>query len=181
MKTGYSLTLLLLLFIQPCIANDTYATTDSGARVLLKNDSSWVYVDKALENDLKNGAAEDHTKVDLRVKGKWTKGNSCRVGLSLLNRKADYIRNLALEFTAYVGNNIPFDSVIIGFYGIKPTKHQYREAIYHGVTCKEINHILVHGGDRCSVGEDLIKFSTSEGECLQAINVIKSDLINIHK
>ena len=171
------LTLFLLFFTQNSLANDIYATTDSGVRVLLKDDSSWEYIDQTLDNSVQ----QDLTKVDLKVMGKWTKGNSCRIGLSLMNRKADFIRNLGLEFTAYVANNIPFDSVIIGFYGIKPTRHQYREAIYHGIKCHEINHILVHGGDHCSVGEAMVKFSTYEGECLQAINVIKSDLINIHK
>ena len=177
MKTRYFLILIPLLFAQNSLADDIYATTDSGERVLLKNDSSWSYVDITQEN----AAAEDVTKVDLRVMGKWTKGNSCRIGLSLMNREAEYIRNLGLEFTAYVANNMPFDSVIIGFYGIKPTRHQYREAIFHGVTCKEINHILVHGGDHCSAGDELIKYSTNDGECLRAINVIKSDLIKIHK
>lgn len=176
MKTNYLLTLLLLLFTQSCATNDIN-TTDGNVRVQLKDTPSREQVDKALENS----EVEDNTKVDLRVMGKWTKGNSCRVGLSLMNRNAQYIRNLGLEFTAYVSNNLPFDTIIIGFYGIKPTRHQYREATFHGITCKEINHILVHGGDSCSVGEDLIKFSTTEGECLQAINVMKSDLVNIHK
>ena len=177
MNTRFFLTLLMLLIAQNSLANDIQATTDSGVRVLLKDDSSWEYIDQALNSS----EQEDHTKVDLKVMGKWTEGNSCRVGLSLKNQRAQFIRNLALEFTAYVTDGVPFDSIIIGFYGIKPTRHQYREAIYHGIKCHEINHILVHGGDRCSVGEALVKFSTIEGECLQAVNVIKSDLINIHK
>ena len=109
MKTSFFLTLLTLLFAQNILADDIYATTDSGERVLLKDDSSWNYIDITQEN----AAAEDVTKVDLRVMGKWTKGNSCRVGLSLLNREAEYIRNLGLEFTAYVANNMTCTSVII--------------------------------------------------------------------
>lgn len=176
MKTGYLLSLLMLFVSQNTFATDIYATTDEGLRVILKDDSSWV-----VANNLPDAEIDTGTKVDLRVTGKWTEGNSCRIGLSLMNTKAEFIRNLGLEFTAYVANDMPFESVIIGFYGIKPTKHQYREAIYNGIKCYEINHILVHGGDRCSVGEELVKFSTAEGQCLQAINVLQSDLINIHK
>lgn len=173
------LTLFLSTVTQHSLAEDIYATTESGARVILKDDYSWSYIDEDI--DPVEPENEPVTQVDLKVMGKWTEGNSCRIGLSLMNKRAEFIRNLGLEFTAYVANGLPFDSVIIGFYGIKPTRHQYREAIYQGIKCHEINHILVHGGDRCSVGEALVKFSTADGECLQAINVIKSDLINIHK
>ena len=82
--------------------------------------------------------------------------------------------------TAYVENDLSFETLIIGFYGIKPTKYQYREATFN-TPCKNIRHILVHGSDHCSVGKDLVQFSTTPGECLEAINIEKREFINIHK
>lgn len=178
MQPAYLLSILLLLtFTQNILAKDMYATTDDGIRVLLKDNSSWKFINST--NDLKN--EEDPTKVDLKVTRLWSKGKTCRIGLILTNRKARFIRNLALELTAYIDDNIDYDTLIIGFYGIKPTKYQYREALYSGISCSQIQHILVHGADYCSVGESHIQYSTDKGECLRAINVEKSDLIKIHK
>ena len=183
MRTTYLLSLLLILSActQNIVPKDIYATTETGTRVVLKGDSSWEYTQST--PDLKTTTKEqkeDKTKVDLKVVGKWDAGVSCRIGLSLTNRKAQFIRNLGIELTAYVQNDIEFETLIVGFYGIKPTKYQYREAIFN-TPCKNIQHILVHGSDHCSVGKDLVKFSTIIGQCLEAINVEKSDIINIHK
>lgn len=179
MKFYSFLTLLLLLFHQNVLAKDIYATTDDGVRVLLRDDASWVLTDKP--ENINEEIEEDITKVDLKVTGKWEMRRSCRIGLTLTNRKAKYIRNLGLEFTAYTKDDVGFDTIIIGFHGIKPTQYQYQDAIFEGISCENISHILVHGGNRCSVGEDLVKFSTIDGECLSRINVIPSKLINIHK
>jgi len=182
MRTTLILSFLLLL--AACTQNITpniYATTDSGTRILLKGDSSWEYAKTAPDKKITTEEQkEDKTKVDLKVVGKWDAGVSCRIGLSLTNRKAQFIRNLGIELTAFVENDISFETIIVGFYGIKPTKYQYREAIFN-TPCKNIQHVLVHGSDYCSVGEDLVKFSTTVGECLEAINVEKSEIINIHK
>ncbi|SHE23219.1 hypothetical protein [methanotrophic endosymbiont of Bathymodiolus puteoserpentis (Logatchev)] len=182
MRTTYLLSLLLIL--SACTKNivpqDIYATTEAGTRVVLKGDSSWEYARSTPNLKTTKEQKEDKTKVDLRVVGKWDAGISCRIGLSLTNRKARFIRNLGIELTAYVQNDIEFETLIVGFYGIKPTKYQYREAIFN-TPCKNIQHILVHGSDYCSVGEDLVKFSTTIGECLESINVEKSEIINIHK
>jgi len=183
MRTTYLLSLLLLLSActQNIVPEDIYATTDSGTRIILKGDSSWEYAQTIPDSKITTEEqSEDKTKVDLKVVGKWDAGVSCRIGLSLTNRKAQFIRNLGIELTAYVENDISFETLIVGFYGIKPTKYQYREAIFN-TPCKNIQHVLVHGSDYCSVGEDLVKFSTTVGQCLEAINVEKSEIINIHK
>ncbi|MBE0471118.1 MAG: hypothetical protein IBX55_16605 [Methyloprofundus sp.] len=181
MRTTYILSLLLLL--SACtqnIAPNIYATTEAGTRVVLKADSSWEYIQSTSESNTTEEQTEDKTKVDLKVIGKWDAGVSCRLGLTLTNRKAQFIRNLGIELTAFVENDLEFETLIVGFYGIKPTQYQYREAIFN-TPCKNIRHVLVHGSDYCSVGEDLVKFSTTVGECLEAINVEKSEFINIHK
>ncbi|MDF1584222.1 MAG: hypothetical protein RQ733_12455 [Methyloprofundus sp.] len=181
MRTTYILSLLLL--VSACTQNrapNIYATTEAGTRVVLKGDSSWEYIQSTSESNTTEKQTEDKTKVDLQVIGKWDAGVSCRIGLTLTNRKAQFIRNLGIELTAYVENDLEFETLIVGFYGIKPTKYQYREAIFN-TPCKNIRHVLVHGSDYCSVGEDLVKFSTTVGECLEAINVEKSEFINIHK
>ncbi len=182
MRTTYILSFLLLLSAcTPNIAPNIYATTETGTRVVLKGDSSWEYAQSTTDSKTTTEEQKkDKTKVDLKVVGKWDAGVSCRIGLSLTNRKAQFIRNLGIEFTAFVKNDLEFETLIVGFYGIKPTKYQYREAIFN-TPCKNIQHILVHGSDYCSIGEDLVKFSTTVGECLEAINVEKSELINIHK
>lgn len=176
--------LSLILLLPACSQNNLlapsiYGSTDSGQRIVLKGDSSWAYIDKK-SSESQEENKDDKTKVDLKVMGVWSAGTSCRVGLSLTSRKAKFIRNLGLELTAYVENDLSFETLIIGFYGIKPTKYQYREATFN-TPCKNILHILVHGSDHCSVGKDLVKFSTTPGECLEAINIEKSEFINIHK
>ena len=178
MQTGYLLSLLFLLtFTQNIQAKDIYATTDDGIRVLLKDNSSWEFINSSADSE----NAEDPTRVDLKVTRMWSKGKTCRIGLILTNRKARFIRNLAIELTAYINGNIDYDTLIVGFYGIKPTKYQYREAIYSGISCEQIEHILVHGADYCSVGESHIQYSTDKGQCLRAIKVEKSEIVNIHK
>ena len=181
MRIVYILSLILLLpaCSQNNLAPSIYGSTDSGQRIVLKGDSSWAYIDKK-SSESQEENKDDKTKVDLKVMGVWSAGTSCRVGLSLTNRKAKFIRNLGLEMTAYVENDLSFETLIIGFYGIKPTKYQYREATFNTL-CKNIRHILVHGSDHCSVGKDLVQFSTTPGECLEAINIEKSEFINLHK
>lgn len=178
MKPHYLLILSLLFFTHNSLADDIYATTDDGLRVLLKDDSSWVFIESMPESTI---TEEDSTTVDLEVIGKWDMGHSCRIGLTLTNRKADFIRNLGLEFTAYINKDVSFDTIIIGFHGIKPTQYQYRDAIFEGINCQNIDHIQVHGGSRCSVGEELVKFSSAEGACLASVNILDNDLITIHK
>jgi len=178
MQTTSLLSLLFLLtFTQNILAKDIYATTDDGIRVLLKDNSSWEFINKIADSK----EEEDPTRVDLKVTRMWSKGKTCRIGLILTNRRARFIRNLALELTAYINGNIDYDTHIVGFYGIKPTKYQYREALFPGISCEQIEHILVHGADYCSVGESHIQYSTDKGQCLRAIRVEKSDIVNIHK
>jgi len=109
MRTTLILSFLLLLTacMKNIIPKDIYATTDSGTRIVLKGDSSWEYAKTAPDKKITpEEQKEDKTKVDLKVVGKWDAGVSCRIGLSLTNRKAQFIRNLGIELTAYVQNDI---------------------------------------------------------------------------
>jgi len=172
MRTLYILSLLLLLpACSEKVPPTIYGNTDSGKRVQLNSDESWKY-------------AKEHktveTKIDLKVTGKWDAGKFCRIGLSLTNRKAELIRNLGLELTAYLENNISVESRLISFSGINPTKYQYREAIFN-IPCEKIQRISVHGTDHCSIGEHKVKFASSPEACLKIVHIEKNEIIKLHK
>ena len=193
----YLCILLSLLFVNISQAEDIFAITDDGKKVRLKDDQTWSYheltvnpaetsVEPAEEASPEANAelAEEEpveTKVDLKLIRKWDYKHTCKLGLTLTNRKAKYIKNIAPKLTAHLKGGVKYETVIVGFYGIKPTKYQYREAMFKGIDCDDIDYVLVHGGDHCSVGREYTLFAIVEGECLAAINVEKSDLLDIHK
>ncbi len=163
----------LVFFIFTGVANaDIEALTTDGKRVLLKEDMTWRYLDKA--------AVEEDEYVSLTVVGKKALPNGCKLGIRLENHLTVDIKTLVPQFSAYIGKNIRFQTVFKEFSRIRPTLTQYREIIFTKIQCQEIQYIKVHGGDRCNMGE-LNRFTPGKGMCLKKVRVLPSDIFRMIK
>ena len=160
----------LALLTQAATA-DIKATTADGREVLLRDNGTWTLVtDQSGEEASKQAILTLEKKFDL--------ARGCRLGLRLKNDLAAQIRTLVLRFTAYKGDNIPFETVSRGFSYIKPTTSQYQEISFRGISCDEIGAVEVSAARNCHVGE-LTKYSASEERCLELIEISASDLLPI--
>ena len=146
--------------------------TPDGKRVLLKNDHTWEVIEVGQEDPSISAVMTVANTRGLR--------NACKVGLRLENNLGYNIKSLIPTFSAYTQDGVVFEAVSKAFSSIKPTKNQYRQIQFIGITCDEIGHIRVHGAGHCSMGS-MDKFNESEGECLSHIYVQPSDLIKITK
>ncbi len=106
--------------------------------------------------------------------------NACKVGLRLENNLGYNIKSLIPRFSAYTRKGVLYETVSKAFSSIKPTRDQYQQIQFIGITCEGIGHVRVHGADHCSMGL-MDKFNEEEGECLSHIYVQASDLIKITK
>ncbi len=172
MGKGLSAVVLALVLAGTSAWGDMRLITPHGRRVLLKDDHTWQYVEAANEPEV--------AQVSLEVVRIVPSPNACRIGLKLVNATSILVTSLVPQFTAYTRDQVPFDTVFQAFTGIKPTNSEYQEIQFTGIDCEDIAYVLVHGADRCSMGE-LSKFSATKGECLKRIAVRKSDLIRILK
>lgn len=146
--------------------------TPDGRRVLLRDDHTWEVVD-AEQGDSSASAVISVANVSgLR--------NACKVGLRLENNLGYNIKSLIPSFSAYNRDGVLFETVSKAFSSIKPTRSQYKQIQFIGITCDNIGHVRVHGAGHCSMGE-MDKFNESEGECLSHIYVQASDLIKVIK
>ena len=143
-----------------------------GRLIVLEDDGTWHYADDGSD------VPEEH--VALSVERVEAGPNSCLIGLRLVNNLRSPVRSLVPQFSAYKTEQLKIETVFESFTRIKPTQDQYQEIRFSGITCPEIAFVKVHGADRCSMG-DLTKFSVTKGECLRAIKVVPSSLINITK
>jgi hypothetical protein len=172
-----ALLLVSLAPLSPARADFEVAAPD-GRRILLKDDGTWRYVDADKE------APKDRPVVTgegvLTLERRTEVGPNCRFGLRLQNDTNVKIDNIVPTFSVYRGNGVLYESRTLGFYSINPGNNLYREILFQGITCQEIVHLQVSGGDRCVVG-DLDKFSATGGECLQRIRVVPSDLVRFDK
>jgi hypothetical protein len=146
--------------------------TPEGRRVLLKDDHTWEEIE-AVQGDLSTSAV-------ISVANTRGLRNACKVGLRLENNLGYTIKSLIPSFSAYTKGGILFETVSKAFSSIKPTRDQYRQIQFIGITCEEIGHIRVHGAEHCSMGQ-MDKFNEAEGECLSHIYVQASDLMKITK
>ena len=89
-------------------------------------------------------------------------------------------KNLAIRFSVYKSESLPYDSVTRSFSEIKPTDSQYRKLLFRGISCSGIHHIQVEDPGRCSMG-DLDRFSAQPGDCIEHIRVERNELVNIAK
>jgi hypothetical protein len=169
-----TLATLLALFIIGSTNNalaGVEAVTINGKRVLLKDDKTWEYLKKT---DTESRYARLSV---VSVKGG---KNYCRIGLRLKNDLADNITSIIFMFSIYVDGNVRYDTITKGFQHLKPTNDMYNEISVSGISCKDIDHIRVHGADHCEIGE-LNKFSSSKGQCLKLVEVEPSDKVVIFK
>ncbi len=150
----------------------TVVVTEDGKRVRLNDDYTWEYIDAP--------AAGVEAQISLNVVSKTTQRGNCVLGIMLQNDAPYPILNFVPQFEAHIKDDVLFDNVFVSFQGIKPTLSQYQELVFKRVVCEEITRIVVHGGDRCNM-EDLTRYSTEKGACLQRVKVMPSDLIEIAK
>lgn len=160
----------LVLAASPVFA-DTAATTADGRRVILHDNGTWRF---ARDSD----AADAPRRASLTLENRQDLARGCRLGLRLHNDLVAQIRTLVLRFTAYKGEGIAFETVSRGFSYIKPTMSQYQEISFRGIGCAEISSIEVTAARNCHVGE-LTKYSASEEDCLQLVEVEPSEQLPI--
>ena len=147
------------------------AITHDGRVVKLKENHTWEFVEYE-EGDPENSAVLTVTKVH-------EMGEACRLQLHLQNNLTFKIRSLVPRFSVYNEDNVMYESISRSFTAIKPTRDLYRE-IQFTLGCRDISRILVHGAERCTMG-DIDMFNEEEGQCLAHIYVTPTDLINISK
>ena len=146
--------------------------TEEGDRVRLYDDYTWEYIETQ--------DSEVEPRISLNLVSKITQGDNCVFGIKLQNDAPYPIVSLVPQFAAHIKDDILFDNVFIPFQNIKPTLSQYQKLIFKRVTCEEITRVEVHGGDRCNM-EELTKYSTDKGACLQRVKVVPSSLIEFAK
>ncbi len=178
-------------------AIDMEATTLDGRQVLLKEDQTWEFMDgeagleegamdEAAVEEANDGAyilgeeavAEEEDDgadtLELKIVRVWDLPNACKLGLKLTNNSGVKVNSIVPRFTAIIRDGIAFETVSTSFYEVKPTIYQYQEVRFSDISCKDINYVKVHGGDRCSMG-DLEKFAPVTGECLRRLKVVDVD------
>jgi hypothetical protein len=146
--------------------------TPDGRRVLLRNDHTWEVIEGRQGDPSTSAIISVANITELR--------NACKIGLRLENRLGYSIKSLIPSFSVYTGDGLLFETVSKSFSSIKPTRDQYRQIQFIGITCDKIGHVRVHGADHCSMGQ-MDKFNEAEGECLSHIYVQASDLVKITK
>ena len=146
--------------------------TPDGRRVLLRNDNTWEYIQVEQADPSQSALMEVANIKSLR--------NACKVGIRLTNNLGYKIKSLVPSFSAYTRDGVRYETLSVAFSSIKPTRNQYRQIQFIGLTCGDIERVQVHGAGNCSMGP-MDKFNEAEGECLSHIHVLASDLISISK
>jgi predicted peptidase len=146
--------------------------TPDGRHVLLKNDQTWEYIEME--------QLPPEQSAVLSVVNIKELSNACDIGFKLSNNLPYKIKSLVPSFSAYTKDQVLFDTQSKSFNSIKPTRSQYQKVRFIGITCPDISHIKLFGGDRCTMGP-FTKFDSSEGECLKRVHVQESDLIEVLK
>ena len=146
--------------------------TPDGRRVLLRDNHTWEVI------EVKQG--DPSTRAVISVANTRGLRNACKVGLRLENNLGYNIKSLIPSFSAYTREGVLYETVSKAFSSIKPTRDQYRQIQFIGLTCEDIGYLKVHGAEHCSMGL-MDKFNEQEGECLSHIHVQASDLIKITK
>ena len=146
--------------------------TPDGRRVLLRDNHTWEVIEVAQDDPSTSAVITVANTRGLR--------NACKIGLRLENHLGYNIKSLIPSFSVYTADGVLFETISKSFSSIKPTKNQYRQIQFIGITCEDIGHVRVHGAEHCSMGV-MDKFNEAEGECLSHIYVQASDLIKITK
>lgn len=153
-------------------AQDRRATTDDGTAVILHADGSWEAIP---------GSEDSHiSDLILELEPSNSKTSYCRAGLRLHNN-ADYkVADIVFHISAYKAEGTLIETIVVGFNSIPPTRNQAKAIKFPFARCAEIAYLIVHGGDRCKMGE-LDMFSTAPGECLRRVQLSASSSIEMRK
>ena len=146
--------------------------TPDGRRVLLRDDHTWEVV------EVEQG--DPATSALISVANVRGLRNACKIGLRLHNNLGYNIKSLIPSFSAYTRKGVLYETVSKAFSSIKPTRDQYKQIQFIGITCDDIGHIKVHGAEHCSMGL-MDKFNEAEGECLSHIHVSGSEQMQLIK
>jgi len=165
--------ILAICFAAQSATADLTITAPDGRKVLLRDDGTWTLLQDAAD-------AEARRYASLTLENKVDLAGGCRLGLRMRNDLSEQIRTLVLRFTAYKGEQIPFDTVSRGYSYIKPTASQYQEITFRGIACDEITLVEVLAARNCHVG-DLTKYSAEAHHCLNLVDVVASDVLPIAK
>jgi len=168
-----SIGVFALLLATRLASADVTITIPDGRQVVLRDNGTWSVVK---DSDNPN----TRTYAVLTVEKKFELPRGCKYGLRLQNDLAARVRTLVLRFTAYKGDQIPFETVSRGFSYIKPTTSQYQEIKFRGISCDEISSIEVFAARNCHVG-DLTKYSAEAHHCLKLVDVKTNEIVPISK
>lgn len=171
---------LLVAALSPLSAAraDFEVTGPDGRRIMLKNDSTWSYVE--------GEKPKEEEKMVVTGEGVLTLerledlGQNCRIGVRLQNDTNYEVRSIVPRFVIYRKNGVAYEGRTLGFYSIHPGNSVYRDTLFRGIGCEDIGRIQVSGGDRCVMG-DLDRFSYTGGACLERVRVVASDLVRFDK
>ena len=176
----FRILILMLLFGQSAQAEVELVTPD-GRRVRLNDDRTWEYISAGDQQRRAEEQQAQAPRAVLRISHVDELQNvGCRIGVILQNDLPYKIKNLAIRFSVYKSESLPYDSVTRSFSEIKPTDSQYRKLLFRGISCSGIHHIQVEDPGRCSMG-DLDRFSAQPGDCIEHIRVERNELVNIAK
>ena len=168
-----SIGIIALLLAAGLAGADVTITIPDGRQVLLRDNGTWSVVQES-DN------AQNRTHAVLTVEKRFDLAGGCKYGLRLQNDLTARIRTLVLRFTAYKGDQVPFETVGRGFSYVKPTASQYQEIRFRGISCDEISSIEVYAARNCHVG-DLTKYSAEAHHCLKLVDVRSNDIVPIAK
>ena len=168
-----SIGILILLLNTQHVMADLTVTTPDGRQVILHDNGTWSLAPAG-------EGAKAQRSASLTLEKKFDLPRGCRLGLRLQNDLSAQIRSLVLRFTAYKGEQIPFETVSRGYSYIKPTTSQYQEISFRGIACDEISSVEVAAARNCHVG-DLTKYSAEASDCLNLVDVTVSDILPIAK
>ena len=159
---------------------DFQVTGPDGRRILLKDNGTWRYIERAGKDEPK-GTSKEEGEAVLTLERKVERGGSCRFVLRLVNNLPYEIRSLVPYYAAYRTNGVIYDTVSpgSGFVSLKPGDKQDREVEFLGIACQDIARVQVVGGDRCDMG-DLGKWS-APGACLARVRVVASEVVRFDK
>lgn len=106
--------------------------------------------------------------------------NACKFGITLTNNLPFKITALSFRFTALIGGGVPFDSQTKSFSELRPSEDQYREMIFQGVRCDQIQRLEVTDPGRCAL-DTLNRFNSAPGDCAKYSDIASSSLITVAK
>ena len=153
---------------------------DQGRRILLKDDGTWKFVDVPGPGDAASAPAKEQPQADLLLVQRLDPPGGCSFELTLVNTLTYDIRSLVPQFTVYRTNDVAYSTQSASFGTVRPGDRMSRSLQFRGIACADITKLLVHGGDRCDMG-DLNKFSEANGQCLARIRVVPSELLRFEK